>query len=300
MIHSSFSRRRFATLSGAALGTGFLSRIEADEISLQGKIKKTLKIGMIKEGKTLEEKFLTAKKAGFEGVEISAPGTDVAEAKKAVAATGLPIDGSVCAAHWGVRHTDPDPAVRAQALSNLLLALRDTKEVGGDTVLLVVGHGKDGPEDEIWKRSVANIEKAVSLAEELDMIIAIENVWNHFCYDHEGGSDQTAEKLLKYCDDFQSPHVAMQFDIGNHWKYGNPGDWIRTLGAKRVAKLDIKGFSREKDTFTNIGEGDLDWAGVRKALQEINFSGWCAAEVKGGDLERLKEVAANMDRVLGL
>jgi len=91
----------------------------------------------------------------------------------------------------------------------------------------------------------------------------------------------------------------MQFDIGNHWKYGSMGDWIRQLG-RRIVKLDLKGFSRAKDTFTKIGEGDLDWADVRKALLEINFSGWAAAEVKGGDLARLKEISANMDQVFGL
>ena len=52
--------------------------------------------------------------------------------------------------------------------------------------------------------------------------------------------------------------------------------------------------------FKKIGEGDLPWDDVRKALTEINFYGWCAAEVGGGDLNRLKEVSANMDRVFGL
>ena len=55
----------------------------------------------------------------------------------------------------------------------------------------------------------------------------------------------------------------MQFDIGNHWKYGSMGDWIRQLG-KRIVKLDLKGFSRQDDSFTPIGEGDLDWADVRE------------------------------------
>lgn len=60
----------------------------------------------------------------------------------------------------------------------------------------------------------------------------------------------------------------MQFDIGNHWKYGSIGDWIRQLG-HRFAKLDLKGFARKNNGFTKIGEGDLDWADVRKALAEI-------------------------------
>lgn len=307
MKSKSISRRQFAgTIATSSLALGSTSSLlpAAEEATaaaapLRGKIKKTLKLGMVREGKTLEEKFLIAKQAGFEGVEVSAPGVDVAEAKAAVANTGFPIDGSVCAAHWQIRHTSPEASDRAKALENLKGALRDTKAVGGDTVLLVVGHGKDGPEEEIWKRSVDNIQQAVSLAEELDMVIAIENVWNQFCYDHDGDSNQTAEKLAKYCDAFGSKHVAMQFDIGNHWKYGDTGEWIRQLG-HRVFKLDVKGFSREKKKFTKIGEGDLDWAGVRKALVEINFEGWCAAEVGGGKLDRLTEVANNMNRTLGL
>jgi hexulose-6-phosphate isomerase len=178
-------------------------------------------------------------------------------------------------------------------------ALVDTHEVGGHTVLLVVGHGKDGPEEEIWKRSIENIAQAVPLAAELGVHIAIENVWNQFLYDHAGGADQTAEKFVKYVDELQSPWVGMQFDIGNHWKYGDAAAWIRTLG-HRVIKLDIKGFSRKQDKFTDIGEDDINWADICKALREINFYGWCAAEVGGGGPDRLRQVAEQIDRVLGL
>lgn len=266
---------------------------------LKGRFFKTLKIGMVKEGETMSEKFAAAKEAGFDGIELALPGSDVAEAKKAVAETGFPVDGSVCAAHWQVRHSDPDESVRAEALKYLETALRETHDVGGHTVLLVVGHGKDGTEEEVWERSVTNIRKAIPLASKLGVAIAIENVWNHFCYDHDGPADQSAEKLVRYVDEFESPFVGMQFDIGNHWKYGNTGDWIRALG-KRIIKLDVKGFSREQDKFTGIGEGDLDFPDVVAALEEINFHGWCAAEVGGGNLDRLREISSRMDRVFGL
>ena len=165
--------------------------------------------------------------------------------------------------------------------------------------MLVVGHGNDGPEEEIWERSVENISKALPLAGQLGVSIAIENVWNQFCYDHGGDSNQTADKYVKYVDEFNSPLVGMQFDIGNHWKYGSMGDWIRQLG-KRIIKLDVKGFSRENNRFTKIGEGDLNFADVCDALSEINFHGWCAAEVGGGNMERLVEISKNMDRAFNL
>jgi L-ribulose-5-phosphate 3-epimerase len=201
--------------------------------------------------------------------------------------------------HWQIRHTDADPAVRAKALDSLKTAIRDTHAVGGHSVLLVVGHGKDGSEEDNWNRSIDNISLAVPTAAQYGVQIVIENVWNHFLYNHEGDHTQSAEKYVKYVDQLNSPWVGMQFDIGNHWKYGSMGDWIRQLG-KRVMKLDIKGFSRAQNQFTRISEGDIDYADVRKALREIQFYGWAAAEVGGGDAAELKRIAGEMDVAFGL
>lgn len=294
------TRRRFLfTTSSIAVSSALPTRAGNVSHGLSGRIYKTLKIGMVRKGETLKEKFAIAKAAGFDGIELGAPGFDIQEAREASESNKFPIDGSVCAEHWRVRHSDPDASVRAKALQNLEQALKDTHAVGGHTVLLVVGHGKDGKEQEVWDRTVANMEKAIPLAAKLGVVIAVENVWNHFGYDHAGDSGQSAEKFVSFIDAFDSPWVGMQFDIGNHWKYGATGDWIRQLG-KRIVKLDIKGFSREADKFTDIGEGDIDFADVRKALTDIDFHGWCAAEVKGGDGARLKDVAGHMDSALGL
>lgn len=300
MSCSTLTRRRLLQSSAAALAVSPLAAaapVRAGE--LKGRLYKTLKIGMVQTGGSLTERFQAAKAAGFDGIELGAPSGDIKQAKQAIAESGLPVDGTVCAGHWQVRHTSPEKAEREKALETLKQAIRDTKSIGGHTVLLVVGHGKDGSEEECWKRSVDNISQALPLASELGMYIAIENVWNHFLYDHEGAADQTAEKFVKYVDAFNSPWVGMQFDIGNHWKYGGMGDWIRALG-KRIVKLDLKGFSRKEDRFKKIGEGDLDWADVRRALVEINYTGWAAAEVAGGDAARLREVSRNMDTVFGL
>ena len=298
------SRRLFLQTAAASAATVSLAgNTLANRVptgaELKGQLFKTLKIGMVGEGSTLTEKFKAAKAAGFAAIELNAPGINTDEVKRAIAESGLPVDGSVCGSHWQIRHTDKDPEVRAKALEDLTNALIQTEAVGGKTVLLVVGHGNDGPEEEIWERSVENISKALPLAGQLGVSIAIENVWNQFCYDHGGDSNQTADKYVKYVDEFNSPLVGMQFDIGNHWKYGSMGDWIRQLG-KRIIKLDVKGFSRENNRFTKIGEGDLDFADVCDALSEINFHGWCAAEVGGGNMERLVEISKNMDRAFNL
>ena len=225
------------------------------------------------------------------------PGISVDDIRKASKASGLIVDGSVGGTHWNIRHSDPDPKVRAKALENLQRGIEETAAVGGDSCLLVVGHGKDGTPEEVYQRSSDNIRAALPTAEKYNVPILVENVWNHFLYDHDGGSDQTADKLAKFIDAFDSPWVGVQFDIGNHWKYGDPAEWIRTLD-HRIKKLDIKGFSRKANKFTKITEGDIDWPSVEQALRDINFTGWLAAEVGGGDLNRLKEVSANLDKAL--
>ncbi|MFM7845810.1 MAG: sugar phosphate isomerase/epimerase family protein [Planctomycetota bacterium] len=301
--NASLSRRIFIQTSAALMATTPLlarsTTAQAADSPLAGRLYKTLKIGMVNIPGTLTEKFKALKSVGFDGVEMDSPGMNVEETKKAIAESGLPVDGTVCSTHWGVRHTSPDAATRAKALEDLKTAIRATHAVGGHTVLLVVGKGEDGPEKEIWARSIENISKAIPLASELGVVIAIENVWNQFLYDHGGGADQKADKFVKYVDDLNSPWVGMQFDIGNHWKYGSMGDWIRQLG-KRVVKLDVKGFSRKENKFTPIDQGDIDWLDVRKALNEINYYGWVAAEVGGGNADYLRGVAQAMDQVFAL
>lgn len=306
-----FSRRGFlhtAALTAAASsmmaggGSAFAAPLATSTVgndSLKGRLWKTLKIGMVKVPGTLTEQFQAVKEAGFDGIEMNAPGMNVDETRVAIAESGLPVDGTVNSTHWAVRHTDPDATIRAKALESLQSAIRNTHAVGGHSALLVVGKGEDGPEEEIWKRSIENISLAVPLAAQLGVQIVIENVWNQFLYDHDGDHTQTAAKYVKYVDELNSPWVGMQFDIGNHWKYGSMGDWIRQLG-KRVVKLDIKGFSRAEGKFTRISEGDIDYTDVRKALLEINFYGWAAAEVGGGDAAELKRIAQEMDMVFGL
>lgn len=303
---SDINRRKFAKVSGtiAAAGATLCSSASAESAEIvhtsqPRRLLKTLKLGMVRVQGNLTAKFQAAKDAGFDGIELGVPGINVEEVKEAIEKTGLPVDGSVGNTHWQIRHSSPDKATREKALQLLEKSIVETHAVGGHTVLVVVGKGGDGSEAEVWERSIENLKKVLPLCAELGMTLAIENVWNQFCYVHDGPNDQTADQFVKYVDEFDSPWVGMQFDIGNHWKYGNPADWIRQLG-RRVVKLDIKGFSRQANGWKDITEDDLPWADVRTALDDIGFYGWVAAEVGGGDQERLTKIANQIDDALNI
>jgi hexulose-6-phosphate isomerase len=145
------------------------------------------------------------------------------------------------------------------------------------------------------------MKKALPLAAALGQHILVENVWNQMMYEHNEGPEQGADRFVKFVESFNSPWVGMYYDLGNHWKYGQPGEWIRAFG-HRCVKLDVKGFSRAKNKFVDITdpEDDLPWDQVRKALDDIGFVGWATAEVGGGHVKRLTVVREQMQKAFGV
>lgn len=246
---------------------------------------------------TVMEKFQAVKAAGFEGIEPMSHMTQ-SEVLEAFAATGLKPASCCCDTHWKSPLSDADPAVRKAGLGGLLQALRDAKAYGASSVLLVPGvvNKKTSPDD-AWKRSQAEIRKAIPVAQDLDVKIAIENVWNQFIL--------TPLEAARYVDEFESPSVGWHFDVGNSVTYGFPEQWIRILN-KRIVKLHIKEYSRAirdkqgpsagfKVAFM---QGDDDWPAVMAAVDEVGYTGWGIAEQPGGDtLEGLKTLTSGMDQI---
>ncbi|MCR9292334.1 MAG: sugar phosphate isomerase/epimerase [bacterium] len=256
-------------------------------------IYKSLKWNMVQTGGTVLDKFQLLKRLGYDGVELDSPqGLEQEEAIRASQKSGLPIEGIVNSTHWKVRHSDPDPGVREQALSNMQTAMHFAKAVGADSVLLVPGNVTNAEtenHDQVWQRSTEGIRQLLPLAEALGVQILIENVGNGFC--------ETPELFAEYVDQFDHPLLGIHFDIGNFIRLGPPAEWIRILG-NRIKKLDVKDRTRANERKL-IGDGQADWPAVRQALSDIGYQGWAAAEVAGGDETRLREVLTRMDRVLG-
>ena len=251
---------------------------------------------------SLVERLKMAAEAGFDGVDFDEAGSFTPEqARAAVQESRVFVHNAINHAHWNQRLTSEKEEDRNKGRENLAHCLRLSHAAGGSGVLLVVGRGDDGSEAAAEERARAEIKKLLPLAASLGQMILIENVWNKMMYDHDKGPEQTADRFIKFVDSFKSPWVAMYYDIGNHWKYGQPGEWIRAF-AHRCVKLDVKGFSRAKNKFVDITseDDDLPWGEVQKALMDIGFTGWSTAEVGGGDVKRLTVVRQQMEKAFGM
>jgi hexulose-6-phosphate isomerase len=244
------------------------------------------------------DQFKAVKDAGFDGVEVMSH-RNQEEVLKARDATGLEIP-SVCGTHhWGKPLSDPNPKVRADGLEAVQQTLRDAKRYGASSILLVPGVvTKEVSYAEAWQRTQEEIRKALPLAAELGVKIAIENVWNQFLL--------SPIEAARYVDEFNSPWVGWQFDCGNIVNYGWPEQWIRILG-KRIVQVHIKEFSRTKRDKEGLWkgfdvallEGDNDWPAIVKALDDIGYRGWMITEQPGGDSANgLRNLVQRLDRIV--
>ena len=245
-----------------------------------------VKWGMIEVAGPPLERFNACRDLGYDGMELISPGQPpTGDLLAASALSGLPIHGVVNERHWKVRLSSPDAATRERGRTILEQAIRDCAAMGGHTVLLVPGVvGAEATHDQVWTRSIAEIRRVLPLCSQHGVRVLIENVWNGFC--------ESPELYRDYLDAIGSPWVGAYLDLGNCRKFGPTEGWVRVLG-HRIVKLDVKDWGASNG-FCKIGEGDVDWLAVRAALEAIGFTGWCTAEVAGGDRERLADIHRRM------
>ena len=295
MKDSKIERRSFLKYAATAtVATGLLGQpITTQASNKNTKLRKALQFGMLPKNLSDADKFKLAKECGFEGIEGS-PMNDLDAARKLgrlAREAGVPIH-SIVYGGWGAPFSDPDPKVIEKGLAGMETALRSAKALGADTVLLVpaivnenVGYG------DAYKRSQEHIRKLLPLAEQLKIVIAVENVWNKFLL--------SPLEFARYVDEFDSPWLKAYFDVGNVILFGYSQDWIRTLG-KRIVKIHLKDFKRKGYQWTNLLEGDVNWKQVRLALEEVGYDGFLTPELRGGDKAYLTDLSKRIDRIIAM
>jgi len=285
------NRRTFLKVLAAALAaTGQASAPD-------GAIRKAVLISMLPKDLSYAERFALARASGFEGIEMQtiARPEEAAEIREAATKTGLRVHSVMNMDHWRLPISSADPDVVSRSVAGMETSLRNAALWGADTVLLVPAVVDAAtPYRQAYERSQRVIrERLLPMARDLKVIIAVEEVWNKFLL--------SPMEFARYVDEFNSPWLKAYFDVGNVVLYAYPQDWIRTLGS-RIVKIHLKDFNFDRPngrfTWKAIGEGDIDWIEVRRALSDVGYKGYVTTEVNGGDAPYLKDVAGRVDRFL--
>lgn len=281
MKRRNFFKCAAAGLPVAAAAVG-LNSAEGGEFT--GIIRKAVKFRDVREPDlSIEDRFKLVKDLGFDGTELrTGDKENAAEYISASEKTGLKVHGII-------NSSNPD----------LAGAVEFASQVGGNSVLYVARYDRKKPLMDSWKSTQEIIRKGLPAAEKHEVKILVENVWAGFLI--------SALDMERYIDEIDNPWFGAYFDVGNNVRWGVPEHWIEILG-DRIGKLDIKEWDERKHRDEGlrqgfgspIGEGTIEWQNVRAALKTIGYQGWATAEVGGGNRERLADIAARMDRVLGL
>ena len=272
-----------------------VSKITSDSV-----LKKSIMWGSVGMEGTILEKCKAIKTAGFEGIEPNSH-MDRNEILEAMQATGL-IASSVCnSKHWNLLLSSPDREIRQQGMEAMIVAMEDAKAYGTDAVLLVPGRVDENVSyDECWNRATACIKEMLPAAQELQVKICIENVWNNFIL--------SPLEACTFVDQFNSPYVGFYFDCGNILVYGWPEQWIKILG-DRIGRIHIKEYSKQigdkQGRSAGFGvpltEGDVRWKEVMEEIRNSYQGGWLTTEQGNSKTpDELKDLNSRLDKIMAL
>jgi hexulose-6-phosphate isomerase len=257
-----------------------------------------------------------AKDAGFEAIElcigdagtslgIDASDNRVAEIRREVEALGLTVPSVASGLYWSRALGDADAGARQQAQEDLRQMIRISAGLGARTLLTIPGavevfflpERPVQPYEEVHRNATEGLRAVLPTAEQYEVRLGIENVWNRFLL--------SPMEMASFIDGFGSRWIGAYVDVANILPYGFPDQWLRVLGS-RVVGVHFKDFRRAVGTiegFVDLLEGDVDWPGVTKALEDIRYEGPVVGEMiplyRHFPLVRVANTSRAMDAILG-
>lgn len=272
----------------------------------------------------IDKVFKDAKRLGYEAVELAVAesgalhvGTDEAECKQILALAkkhDVRLESLATGLYWSYSLTSSETAVRKKAEDYTCRMLQIAKWLKLDGLLVVPGavdvffnpQAEVVPYEDVYQRAYAAIKKLAKTAEKLKVAICVENVWNKFMY--------SPLEFRDFVDKVNSKYVRAYFDVGNVVNFGYPEQWIKILG-KRIKKVHLKDFKIvmlaaelkqfKIDTlcgfgtgFVDLGDGNVNWPAVMKALKAIKYSGPLTAEMVPPTPGVLERTSKAMDNIL--
>lgn len=265
--------------------------------------------------RTPDEIFQMAREHGFEGVEVSigdenfplsrqvgfdATVNECALVRESADKAGVKLVSMASGFGWDFPLTSADAATRARGVELAQQAIRVAGRLNVGALLVVPGGvGADfipgfavTNYETAYANALDSFKQIAPVAEEVDISVGVENVWNKFLL--------SPLEFRAFLDEVNSPRVGCYFDVGNVILTGYPQQWPRILG-ERIVRVHFKDFKKEVGTidgFCPLTEGDVEWPAVIEALENAGYDGAVTAEFFGVE-EQLPAISSAMDRILG-
>ena len=259
---------------------------------------------------SIESALEQTKTYGFDALELSVSNEGIINTntskeecriiRQKINDSGIFVDSIATGMSWGISPTSEDEATRNKSISLHKDALQVASNLGCKALLFVPGVVKSPISSEIvrYDKALDRIRDAINqllpIAEDLDVDLCMENVWNGFFY--------SPIELRDFVDSFESNKLGVYLDVGNLIGYQQyPPHWIELLNS-RIKRVQIKDFQENFDwtgsfSFCDIGTGDVPWKETIEALKSINYQNTIIAEMLPWDETILSRTSAAMDQL---
>ena len=265
-------------------------------------------------GQPIRECIKLAGEAGFSGIELALEESgeigmnsnddELLGIKEYADDLGVKIHSIATGLYWSYSFASEDENQRLKAFEIAKKQIETAKVIGADSVLIIPGHVSVSfaPDlgvidyDIAYKRTLEAIKKLKPIAEELEINIGLENVWNNFLL--------SPLEMRNFIDEIDSPFVGAYFDVGNVVATGYPEHWIKILG-DRIKKVHFKDYRIDPGGlggFVDLLSGDVNWPAVTEAFEAVGYDSWATAEMlppyKYYSDQIIYNTSNSMDRIL--
>ena len=259
---------------------------------------------------SIESALSQTKNNGFDALELSVSSegvintnTSKAECeiiRKKIDDSGIFVDSIATGMSWGVSPTSNDRSIREKSIKLHQDALKVASFLDCKALLFVPGVVKSpiSPDIVRYDKALDRLREAINqmlpIAEDLNVDLCMENVWNGFFY--------SPIELRDFVDSFDSDRLGVYLDIGNLIGYQQyPPHWVELLNS-RIKRVQIKDFQENFDwtgsfSFCDIGAGDVPWKETIAALDAIQYKSTIIAEMLPWDETILSRTSAAMDQL---
>jgi L-ribulose-5-phosphate 3-epimerase len=243
--------------------------------------------------KTAFEFIDWAKEQGLSGVELTVGdviNADITEDKCAEIADyaktqSIGLKTLATGFYWETSLGAEDESERNNAIEFSKKYLQIAKWLGSETVLIVPGASRIAWDPSrpivsyktVWEQSTRSLLELEPIAEQLQVNIALENVWGRFLF--------SPMEWKFYLEQFNSSRIGMYFDVGNCCLYVRPQDYIEILKLN-IKAVHIKNWSGDSLAGGNLhgfGEdidaGEVNFQAVFDALKAVEYAGPITAEM---------------------
>jgi len=259
---------------------------------------------------SIESALIQTQSNGFEALELSVSNegvinTNLSESecsaiRQKINDSGVFVDSIATGMSWGISPTSDDAGVRKNSIKLHQDAIKVASHLDCKALLFVPGVVKSpiSPEIVRYDRALDRLREAINqmlpIAEDLDVDLCMENVWNGFFY--------SPIELRDFVDSFESNKLGVYLDIGNLIGYQQyPPHWVELLNS-RIKRVQIKDFQENFDwtgsfSFCDIGTGDVPWKETISALKSIQYKSTIIAEMLPWDETILSRTSTAMDQI---